>query len=166
MTMTTIMIVRRISILGSRMLERSSAVVSCGCWVTANAAQTHLPSTHHSLLTTKLGRFPIRAVIACSLLVLSACNFAPKHVQPPLPTPVAYDASTDPAAGTRAVNIGWRDFFTDPRLEALIEAALVHNRDLAVAVARIEVARGFYRVQGAERYPAPRSRARTGSPRR
>ena len=53
------------------------------------------------------------------------------------------------------MDIGWRDFFADPRLDALIAAALVHNRDLAVSVARIEVARGFYRIQGAERYPAP-----------
>src|SRR5215211_5491491 len=90
-----------------------------------------------------------------ALLFLSACHFAPKHVQPPLPAPVAYDAATSPATGTRAVEMGWRDFFADPRLEALIEAALAHNRDLAVSVARIEVARGFYRVQGAARFPEP-----------
>src|SRR5687767_6604824 len=104
----------------------------------------------------RFARFAVRVgIVSVSLLFLSACHFAPKHVQRPLPTPVAYEPGTAPATGTRAVDIGWRDFFADPRLDALIAAALVHNRDLAVSVARIEVARGFYRVQGAERYPAP-----------
>jgi outer membrane protein, multidrug efflux system len=89
--------------------------------------------------------------------VLSACHFAPPHTRPPLPTPVAYDASLDSAgaAGARAIDIGWRDFFRDPRLDALIGAALEHNRDLAISVARIEQARGAYRIQSADRFPAP-----------
>jgi multidrug efflux system outer membrane protein len=95
---------------------------------------------------------PVGAVL---LLSVTACNFAPQHSRPALPTPVAYDASAGANVGTRAVDIGWRDFFPDPRLGALIEAALAHNRDLAVSVARIEVARGLYRIQGAERFPAP-----------
>jgi multidrug efflux system outer membrane protein len=95
------------------------------------------------------------AVFISLLLPLTACHFAPRHEPRPLPTPATYDVGAAPATGTRAVNIGWRDFFADPRLEALIEAALTHNRDLAAAVARIEVARGFYRIQGAERFPAP-----------
>jgi multidrug efflux system outer membrane protein len=105
----------------------------------------------------RFARFAVRIVaVLVLLLFLTACHFAPKHVQRPLPTPVAYEPGTGPApAGTRAADSGWRDFFADPRLDALIAAALVHNRDLAVSVARIEVARGFYRVQGAERYPAP-----------
>jgi multidrug efflux system outer membrane protein len=91
------------------------------------------------------------------LTTLTACHFAPPHVQPPLPTPPAYTAATDSdvAAGVRAIDIGWRDFFKDPRLDALIAAALEHNRDLAVAVARIDVARGQYRIQSADRFPAP-----------
>ena len=96
-----------------------------------------------------------RSLATSALLALTACHFAPKHVQPPMPTPSVYDGGASAAAGTRAVNIGWRDFFADPRLDALIEAALAHNRDLAVSVARIEQARGFYRIQGAQRYPEP-----------
>jgi outer membrane protein, multidrug efflux system len=96
-----------------------------------------------------------RAAMASLLLAISACHFAPPHAQPPLPTPSAYDASTNATTGTRAREIGWRNFFPDPRLDALIEAALVHNRDLAISVARIEQARGFYRIQGAQRFPEP-----------
>src|SRR5215208_3785527 len=99
----------------------------------------------------------MRKCVALVLLSLaSACQFAPRHARTPLPTPQAYEvAPGDAASGPRAVDMGWRDFFTDPRLGALIEAALAHNRDLAVSVARIEAARGAYRIQGAERFPSP-----------
>jgi len=90
------------------------------------------------------------------LALVSACQFAPRHARGPLPTPTAYEAAGGNAAGvTRAVEVGWREFFTDPRLTALIEAALVRNRDLAVSVARIEAARGLFRIQDAERFPSP-----------
>ena len=47
----------------------------------------------------------------------------------------------------------WRDFFTDPRLESLIEQALANNRDLRVAVLNVERARAQYRIQRADRVP-------------
>jgi multidrug efflux system outer membrane protein len=89
-------------------------------------------------------------------VVLSACHFAPPHAASPLPTPAAYDVvPADAAGGTRAADIAWREFLIDPRLDALVDAALLHNRDLAASVARIELARGLYRIQGADRYPTP-----------
>ncbi len=97
-----------------------------------------------------------RSLIAALLLAAtSACNFAPPHVQPPLPTPPVYDPSLNVADGRppRAPEIGWREFFRDPRLNALIRTALDYNRDLQVAVGRIDVARGLYRIQGADRVP-------------
>ena len=97
-------------------------------------------------------RLPL-AVVALTLL--TACHFAPKHTLPPLPTPVAYDPALDSAraGGVRAIDIGWRDFFRDPRLDTLIAASLKNNRDLRIAVARIDQARGFYRIQGSDRLP-------------
>ena len=97
-----------------------------------------------------------RSLIAALLLAAtSACNFAPPHVQPPLPTPSVYNPSLNVADGRppRAPEIGWREFFRDPRLNALIRTALDYNRDLQVAVGRIDVARGLYRIQGADRVP-------------
>lgn len=82
--------------------------------------------------------------------LLSGCNFAPKYVQPAIPVaPVFLDSS-----GNRtAVDIGRREFFQDPRLQAYLDAALANNRDLAQAVARIAQARAQYRIQDAERLP-------------
>ena len=38
--------------------------------------------------------------------------------------------------------VGWRDFFTDRRLQQVIEQSLQNNRDLRVAVLNVERARG------------------------
>jgi multidrug efflux system outer membrane protein len=98
----------------------------------------------------------MRNVALCiPLAVLAGCHLAPPHVRPDLPTPPVYLAASDSAVtvGVRAIDIGWRDFFRDPRLDALIATALANNRDLRVSVAQIEVARGFYRIQSADRLP-------------
>ena len=92
---------------------------------------------------------------------LSACSLAPPHVRPALPVAPTYRAEFQPEIGTRAATaIGWRDFFTDPRLQTIIAIALENNRDLRVAVARIAEARGQYRIQRADRLPTV---AATGS---
>jgi multidrug efflux system outer membrane protein len=89
------------------------------------------------------------------LALAGGCRLAPPHVRPELPTPPVYLAPPDSGAEARAraIDIGWREFFRDPRLQALIGTALTHNRDLAVAVAQIDVARGLYRIQNADRLP-------------
>lgn len=95
----------------------------------------------------------MRKLLLLSALLVSACQMAPKHERPALSTAPAYPLSPDPADGTRAETIGWRDFFADPALRTLIDTALERNRDLAVSIARIEEARGLYRIQRADRLP-------------
>ena len=94
------------------------------------------------------------ALILGTTLILAGCNLAPKHITPALPTPTEYPPEVSPM-GTRAdaVSIGWQDFFQDERLRELIAMALQNNRDIRIAVARIEEARGTYRIQRAERLP-------------
>ena len=109
---------------------------------------------------------PLRLAPLLTAAILAGCQFAPSNEQPPSPTAVHYPASYQPAGGTlSASEIAWRDFFDDPRLRLYIETALQRNRDLKVAVSRIEEARGQFRVQDADRYPtlgatADASRAR------
>jgi len=98
----------------------------------------------------------MRSVTALlSLAFIAGCSFAPAHVRPELASAPVYpaDYAGDSLAGERATAIGWRDFIEDERLEVLIDSALTNNRDLAVALARVEEARGFYRIQGADRLP-------------
>lgn len=86
---------------------------------------------------------------------LAGCQLAPAHVRPDLPTAHEYpsDLAGDPPDGVRAHALGWRDFIEDARLEALVGAALERNRDLTIALARIEEARGAFRVRRADRAP-------------
>ena len=87
-------------------------------------------------------------------LLLAGCSQQPKYVQPGLPTAPDYAADAWPAtAGPRAIDVDWRTFFRDPRLQALIARALENNRDLRSAVLRIEEARGQFRIQRADRLP-------------
>ncbi|MFS0735537.1 efflux transporter outer membrane subunit [Sphingomonas sp. 1P06PA] len=109
-----------------------------------------------------------RAILMAATL-LAGCSLAPPHERPALPTAGAYPGN--PAGGViRAVDLDWRDFIVDPRLEVLVGQALERNRDLAQSVARIEEARGQYRIQNAERLPQidgtagfTRSRSNTAS---
>lgn len=94
----------------------------------------------------------------CAMLEPRDVEVAPGvSVQWPLPPETAVvDAGSAPAdAATLAVaDIGWRDFFTDPRLEDVIALALRNNRDLRVAMLNVEKARAQYRIQRAERLPS------------
>ncbi|MES2024784.1 MAG: efflux transporter outer membrane subunit [Pseudomonadota bacterium] len=104
-------------------------------------------------------------VLAAS--VLSACSMAPKYTRPDAPVAAEYPAASAAAdKQQRAYETGWRNFFPDQRLQALISASLVNNRDLRVAALRIEEARAQYNIQWADLLPnlngtATGSRART-----
>ncbi len=50
-------------------------------------------------------------------------------------------------------NLGWWDLFKDPLLQDLIRQSLAANRDLKVAMARIDAARGFLGVVRPDQFP-------------
>ncbi len=99
-----------------------------------------------------------RFAIIPALLVLAGCSLAPKYERPAAPVPGVY-----PGVGaTQAVSalpvsasadLGWRDFFRDEQLKALIAFALENNRDLRIAVGRVEEARALFGIQQSERLP-------------
>jgi multidrug efflux system outer membrane protein len=68
--------------------------------------------------------------------------------------PAPTEATSAISASTAAADIGWRDFFADPRLQELIARSLDNNRDMRVAVLNVERARAQYRVQRADRLPS------------
>ena len=47
----------------------------------------------------------------------------------------------------------WRDYFADPALQAQIQQALGHNRDRALALARLDEARALAGLQASQRAP-------------
>lgn len=87
--------------------------------------------------------------------LLSGCaTMAPEYQRPQSPAADAYPGASVQQPGQRAVDIGWREFFQDARLQGLIDSALAHNRDLRAAVLNIEAARAAYNIQSAERLPS------------
>ncbi|RJX32780.1 MAG: efflux transporter outer membrane subunit [Oxalobacter sp.] len=97
--------------------------------------------------------------------VLGGCSMAPTHERPTLPVPDAFAGKTNTSA-KKATDIGWKEFFKDVRLQAVIQTALENNRDLKIAALRIEESRALYGIQRADRLPtinaaADGSRART-----
>lgn len=92
-----------------------------------------------------------KAILLAGLSALAGCNFTPKYVQPTAPVAPTFPEAT---AGSRAATeVGWREFFGDPRLQTYIAAALENNRDLAQSVARVAQARAQYRITDADRLP-------------
>ncbi len=96
-----------------------------------------------------------KTVSLVSLAALSACSLAPKYVRPDLPVPPSWPVGDAYLAQNEATlpSVSYRDIFRDPRLQRVIEQALVNNRDLRVAAANIAVARAQYRIQRAELLP-------------
>ncbi|MBI1889932.1 MAG: efflux transporter outer membrane subunit [Burkholderiales bacterium] len=98
--------------------------------------------------------------------VLAGCSMTPEYVRPEAPVATTFPADTAGKAApnvTRiASDIGWREFFTDARLQSIITAALDNNRDLRTAALRIEEARAQYNIQSADLLPTINATA-TGS---
>lgn len=84
-------------------------------------------------------------------LALGACSLAPAYHRPAAPVPDQFPLTAD-AAGPAALP-AWRDVFRDPRLQALIELALHNNRDLRIAVERVEEARAQFGIAQSDRLP-------------
>ena len=102
---------------------------------------------------------PMRTLLSVSLAAaLAGCSLAPTYERPDAPVSAAYPAgaaykpdAVNPA-GVATADVGWRDFFTDPLLQRLIEMSLANNRDLRVAA--LNVARAQYRIQRSNLMPS------------
>jgi len=108
-----------------------------------------IPSLHQILSDIRL---PAMAAIV-ALLLPGCTSMAPPYEVPTLPVSPVYE-NCDAQEGVSAAAIGWREYFTDPPLQALIQQALDNNRDLRTAVLRVEEARALYGIQRAEQFPA------------
>ncbi len=99
-------------------------------------------------------RIALAAPLAATLLA-GCIDLAPAYHRPAAPTPATFPAGPAyaPPPATAQPVVGWRDFFSDPKLKTVIERALAENRDLRVAVANIAAARAQYHVQRAALFP-------------
>ncbi|AOK32674.1 RND transporter [Burkholderia singularis] len=126
---------------------------------------------------------PRRGVPAIALgltlaAALAGCmSLAPAYRRPATPVPDTFArtsceagpplraAERDSAAATAKppgaadpgncdAHLGWRDYFADADLRAVIEQALANNRDLRIAAQRVEAARADYGIRRADQWPS------------
>jgi multidrug efflux system outer membrane protein len=94
-----------------------------------------------------------RSPLACAaLLALSGCTLGPDYERPQVPLPDAW-REVDRAEQDSLANTPWWELFQDQTLQVLIRMALDENKDLAIAVERIEEARALYGFTRADLYP-------------
>mgnify|MGYP001060961272 CR=1 FL=1 len=103
--------------------------------------------------------FRLTALSLAATLALAGCSLAPRYERPAAPVPAQYPDQLQPDAAKSATSVavtadlGWREFFRDPRLLALIELSLKNNRDMRIAVERVQEARAQFGIQQSDRLP-------------
>jgi len=116
-------------------------------------------------LTNRRGRDEstrfLGALLVAIVVLMAGCSLQPVYQRPAAPVDVAYptgeaykasDGKID-STPSSAVDTGWRDFLTDPRLQRLVEIALANNRDLRVAALNVAQMQAQYRIQRAAQFP-------------
>jgi multidrug efflux system outer membrane protein len=92
---------------------------------------------------------------SCRLAWLAPCLLTACAVSPPVydrsaaPIPPAYERGGEETAAPT----GWRNYFADPGLLALIEQALANNRDVRAAALRVAEMRALYGIQRSYLFP-------------
>jgi outer membrane protein, multidrug efflux system len=84
--------------------------------------------------------------------LVAGCTMVPKYERPAAPVPSQFPGVTNVQQGV-AADLAWRSFFSEERLQKLIEIALVNNRDLRVAVLRVEQSRAQFRITRSALFP-------------
>lgn len=95
---------------------------------------------------------------------LAGCASGPDYERPAIAMPPAFTAQKPalPAGEADPSDRRWWQAFGDPALDALVEAAVAGNRNLRVAVARLQEYEARAGAVAAERYPSLGYRAGAG----
>ncbi|MEM9801536.1 MAG: efflux transporter outer membrane subunit [Planctomycetota bacterium] len=96
---------------------------------------------------SRVVRLAALCVSACAL----ACRVGPDYERPEIEAPPAYLPNAD--EDDSLADLAWWDLFQDPVLIELIDTALVENRDLRTAVARIDEAAATLGIVSSDLYP-------------
>jgi multidrug efflux system outer membrane protein len=91
-------------------------------------------------------------IVFVAALLAGGCTLGPDYARPELPMPEGWREVGSAEQETLA-NTPWWELFDDPELVALIEIALAENKDLAIAIERIEETRARYGFQRADLWP-------------
>jgi outer membrane protein, multidrug efflux system len=96
-----------------------------------------------------------RALTLALALLASGCMMGPDYQRPEVPlaeewhTDLKYQTIAEPSLAEQ----DWVDIFQDEQLRSMLQQALAHNKNLLIAIERIEEARALYRIDRAPLYP-------------
>ena len=90
--------------------------------------------------------------LAIGLILFSGCAVGPDFKEPVVAAPESYRTQVMPSEP--ANDLKWWALFDDPLLYDLVTIALKNNRDLKIAVSRIEQARAVLGFTRADQYPS------------
>ena len=76
--------------------------------------------------------------LAVAALLLSSCGIYTKYERPEVKTDGLYGQDVEVEDTTSIASLSWRELFTDPQLQSLLEHALQGNTDLQSAQWRIK----------------------------
>src|SRR5512140_800308 len=90
-------------------------------------------------------------------IFLYGCPRSSQYARPGMPVPQAWPERSAADAGAKdapaPAELKWQAFFTDQRLQSVIELALANNRDLRVAALNVAKVQALYRIQRAQQFP-------------
>lgn len=91
-------------------------------------------------------------ILLLSIFTLTMCKVGSKYKQPELATmPDTFDNLTTDSGSV--ADIGWSTLYTDPILQEYIGKALMHNKDILIAAARIKEMEANKRISFANLFP-------------
>jgi multidrug efflux system outer membrane protein len=95
-----------------------------------------------------------------AVALIAGCAMGPDYERPETAAPESYRAPSIP--GASIANLTWWELFADEELNQLIETALINNKELAIAIARVEEARALAGFVRADQFPRVDGAANAG----
>ncbi len=93
-------------------------------------------------------------VISLWTLTLGGCVLGPEYERPLVLEPDHFRMQQDATLEEGSLaDLGWWELFQDENLQILIRKALVENKDVRIAVARVREARALLSATGADQFP-------------
>jgi multidrug efflux system outer membrane protein len=103
-----------------------------------------------------------RLIVVALALLATGCVLGPNYKRPAVQSPPAW-RDIPVAEAESLANVSWWQVYDDPALQELIKTALAENRDLKIAVERIEEARARYGFTKASLWPQVDANAAAGA---
>jgi len=92
-----------------------------------------------------------RTFVMLVVALVAGCAMGPDYERPETPMPESFEQAGD--SGPSIANLKWWELFGDEQLNELIRIALDQNKDMAIAVSRIEEARAALGFVRSDQYP-------------